>query len=335
MPCADHRSRLLRDLRISVTDRCNFRCVYCMPREAFGSDFEFLDRSMLLSYEEIRRLAAVFVGLGVRKIRLTGGEPLVRHGLPSLVRQLAALRGLEDLALTTNGALLAEQAEALCAAGLKRITVSLDSINPTTFRRLSDSKISLDTVLAGIDKAAALGLSPVKVNAVIRRGINESEVEEIARYFHGSGVTLRFIEFMDVGMTNRWVLDDVVTAREILDRVGACFPIEAIEVAEEGRVAERWRFTDGGGEFGIIASVTRPFCGGCTRMRLSPEGQLYTCLFASEGFDLRQMLRGGATDEEIRASIEALWAAREDRYSELRQNGGDSGTRVEMSRIGG
>lgn len=335
MPCADQLSRLLRDLRISVTDRCNFRCIYCMPREAFGSDFKFLDRSMLLSYEEIRRLAAVFVGLGVRKIRLTGGEPLVRHGLPSLVRHLADLQGLEDLALTTNGALLAEQAEALCAAGLKRITVSLDSISPTTFRRLSDSRVSLDTILAGIDKAGELGLAPVKVNAVIRRGINESEVEEIARYFHGSGVTLRFIEFMDVGMTNRWALDDVVTAREILDRVGACFPIEPIEAAEEGRVAERWRYTDGGGEFGIIASVTRPFCSGCTRMRLSPEGQLYTCLFASGGFDLRQMLRGGATDEEICASIKALWAAREDRYSELRQDGGDSGTRVEMSRIGG
>ncbi len=331
----DQLSRALRDLRISVTDRCNFRCIYCMPRESFSSDHHFLARSQLLSYEEIERVARIFVGLGVRKIRLTGGEPLVRRDLPRLVRLLADLRGLEDLALTTNGVLLGAQAAALREAGLRRVTVSLDSVDEETFRTLSASEIPLARVLEGIDIAIAEGLTPLKVNAVIRRGINDGEVEQLTRHFHGTGVTLRFIEYMDVGNTNHWASDDVVSADEILERVQRVFPIEAIAQPEAGRVAERFRYKDGGGEIGVIASVTRPFCSGCTRVRLSPEGQLFTCLFAAEGFDLRGPLRSGAGDERLRELIFARWASRHDRYSEQRQDGGDAGPKIEMSRIGG
>jgi cyclic pyranopterin phosphate synthase len=330
----DRRARPLRDLRVSVTDRCNFRCVYCMPREIFGRDYQFLDRADLLTFEEITRLVGVMQPLGVQKVRLTGGEPLVRRDLDRLVAMLAGLDGL-DLTLTTNGALLASQARALRQAGLQRVTVSLDSLDDAVFRRMNDADFPVRRVLEGIEAAAAAGLRPVKVNMVVKRGVNEDSIVPMARHFRGSGHILRFIEFMDVGQTNGWRMDDVVPAEEILARVQAEFPLEPLQANYAGEVAGRWRYRDGAGEVGVIASVTRPFCGGCTRARLSADGALYTCLFAARGHDLRALVRGGETDEGLQRSIAGLWTTRDDRYSELRTAATATGPKVEMSFIGG
>src|SRR5687767_2690597 len=312
---ADTRGRPMRDLRISVTDRCNFRCVYCMPREVFDADYKFLPHSAILSFEEIARLARVFVGLGVEKIRLTGGEPLVRRDLPRLVGMLAELP--VELTLTTNGSLLARQAGALAAAGLDRVTVSLDSLDDATFRAMNDADFPVGLVLEGIEAAAAEGL-PVKVNAVVKRGVNDDGIVDMARYFRGTGHTLRFIEYMDVGATNGWRLDDVVSAAEIVERIDAEFPLEPVGAQYRGEVAKRWRYRDGAGEIGLIASVTQPFCGDCTRARISAEGRLYTCLFGIRGHDLRALVRSGATDDELTAALSKIWARRADRYSERR-----------------
>jgi len=328
----DTFGRPLRDLRISVTDRCNFRCVYCMPREVFGSDYRFLDRKELLTFEEIARVAGVFVGLGVKKIRLTGGEPLVRRDLERLIAMLAELD--VDLTLTTNASLLPQKAAALAEAGLSRVTVSLDSLDDTTFRAMNDADFPVARVLEGIDAAAAAGL-PVKVNAVVKRGVNDGDVVEMARHFHGTGHTLRFIEYMDVGHTNGWRLDDVVPAAEIVRTIDEALGLERVEPAYRGEVAKRWRYRDGGGEIGVIASVTQPFCGDCTRTRLSAEGRLFTCLFAVRGHDVRATLRGGATDEELAAELGAVWSRRTDRYSELRTAATSDLPKVEMSYIGG
>jgi cyclic pyranopterin phosphate synthase len=332
----DLRGRPLRDLRISVTDRCNFRCPYCMPAELFGERHAFLPKPEILTFEEIARLARVFVDLGARKLRVTGGEPLVRAELPVLIRALAGIPGVEDLALTTNGFLLAAHARALADAGLHRVTVSLDSLDPATFRRLSGSPQGPQRVLAGIAAAAAAGLGPLKINCVVQRGENDAEVVALARHFRGSGHVLRFIEFMDVGTRNVWELGRVVPAREILERIDAVFPLEPAEPNYPGEVARRWRYRDGAGEIGAIASVTRPFCGGCTRARLTAEGRLVTCLFASEGRDLKGPLRAGADDEELRALVLGRWRARDDRYSEERAaSGADRRGRVEMYQVGG
>src|SRR5580765_80833 len=312
----DALGRPIHDLRVSVTDRCNFRCVYCMPREVFGPGYEFLPRAELLTFEELTRLARAFAGLGVRKLRLTGGEPLLRANLDRLVAMLAGISDL-DLTLTTNGSLLPRQAPALAAAGLRRVTVSLDALDDETFRRMNDVEFPVDRVLAGIDAAAAAGL-PVKVNMVVRRGLNEDQVLPMARYFREAGHTLRFIEYMDVGHTNGWRLDDVVPSAELAALIDAELPLEPVEAGYRGEVAERWRYRDGAGEVGFISSVTQPFCGDCTRARLSAQGQLYTCLFATAGHDLRALVRGGATDEEVAAAIASIWQARRDRYSELR-----------------
>jgi len=332
-PTPDLLGRPLADLRISVTDRCNFRCPYCMPRSRFGSGHAFLPRAELLTYEEIDRLAGLFAGLGVRKFRLTGGEPLLRRDLPVLVTLLARHRDT-DLALTTNGARLAEMAAPLAAAGLRRVTVSLDALDEEIFRRMSDSDVPVATVLAGITAARATGLAPVKVNTVVRRGWNESEILPLAARFRGGDCELRFIEFMDVGTTNGWRRDEVVPAREILDRIDARWPIEPVEPGYRGEVATRWRYRDGGGEIGVIGSVTAPFCGDCTRARLSAEGRLYTCLFAAVGSDLRGPLRAGESDAELATRIARLWGARSDRYSEIRSGVRGAG-RIEMSYIGG
>jgi cyclic pyranopterin phosphate synthase len=328
----DTFGRPLRDLRISVTDRCNFRCVYCMPREVFGSDYRFLDRKELLTFEEIARVAGVFVGLGVTKIRLTGGEPLVRRDVERLIEMLAELD--VDLTLTTNASLLPQKAAALAAAGLKRVTVSLDSLDDATFRAMNDADFPVARVLEGIDAAAAAGL-PVKVNAVVKRGVNDGGVVDMARHFHGTGHTLRFIEYMDVGHTNGWRLDDVVPAGEIVRAIDEALGLEPVEAAYRGEVAKRWRYRDGGGEIGVIASVTQPFCGDCTRARLSAEGRLFTCLFAVRGHDVRATLRGGASDEDLAADIGAVWSRRTDRYSELRTAATSDLPKVEMSYIGG
>jgi cyclic pyranopterin phosphate synthase len=330
----DRFGRQLRDLRISVTDRCNFRCRYCMPREAFGSDFEFLPRNEILTFEEIARLARIFVSLGVRKLRLTGGEPLLRQGLPSLVGMLAAIPGV-DIALTTNGSLLATHAQALADAGLKRITVSLDSLDDAVFRSMNDVGVPVARVLGGIAAAVAAGLNPIKINAVVRRGVNDGSVVDLARHFRSEGHIVRFIEFMDVGQSNGWRLDDVVPGAEIVRMIGEAMPLEPAEAHYGGEVAQRWRYTDGGGEIGVITSVTQPFCGACTRARLSAEGGLYTCLFATKGTDLRALARGGASDSEIAASIRDVWNVRDDRYSELRSASTEELPRIEMSYIGG
>ena len=329
-----HLGRPVRDLRISVTDRCNFRCVYCMPKEVFGRDHRFLDRRELLTFEEIERLARAFVRQGVEKIRITGGEPLVRRDLERLIEMLAAIDGL-DLTLTTNGSLLAQKAEALRAAGLGRVTVSLDSLDDEVFRAMNDVDFPVARVLEGIDAAAAAGLTPVKVNMVVKRGDNEGSVLAMARHFHGTGHILRFIEYMDVGHTNGWRMDDVVPAAEIVETIDAELPIEPIEPNYPGEVARRWRYRDGGGEIGVISSVTQPFCGGCTRARLSAEGRLFTCLFAVRGHDLRALVRGGASDEELDDAIAGIWRARTDRYSELRTAETSSKPKIEMSYIGG
>jgi cyclic pyranopterin phosphate synthase len=339
----DRLNRPLHDLRISVTDRCNFRCTYCMPREVYGRDYEFLPRAQLMTFEEITRLARLFVGNGVRKVRLTGGEPLLRRDLPDLVRMLAAIPGVDDLTLTTNGSLLARHAAALAGAGLDRVSVSLDSLDDTTFARMNDVGFPVQTVLDGIDAAAAAGLTPIKVNMVVRRGINEADVVPMARYFRERGHIVRFIEYMDVGHTNHWRMDDVVPASEIIDRIHAELPLVALAPNYPGEVADRWAYRDGSGEVGVIASVTQPFCADCARARLTADGLLYTCLFASAGHDLRAPLRAGATDDAMAEQIRAIWEVRDDRYSELRTRATQSGRglpmidpqRVEMSRIGG
>ena len=329
----DTLGRNVRDLRISVTDRCNFRCTYCMPKSVFGHEYRFMDRKELLTFEELERVARAFVALGVEKIRLTGGEPLLRKELEVLVGRLGAINGL-DLTLTTNASLLARKAEALRAAGLDRINVSLDSLDDATFRAMNDVDFPVARVLEGIEAAAAAGL-PVKVNAVVKRGVNDDGVVEMARHFRGTGHSLRFIEYMDVGATNGWRLDDVVPAAEIVERIDSAFPLEPVEAAYRGEVAQRFRYRDGAGEIGVIASVTQPFCGDCTRARISAEGKLYTCLFAVRGTDLRALLRGGATDEELRDAIAAVWTRRTDRYSEIRTERTTELPRIEMSYIGG
>ena len=332
MAVLDLFGRPLRDLRISVTDRCNFRCTYCMPKEVYGRDHRFLDRKELLSFEEITRVARTFVELGTRKLRITGGEPLVRRDVEHLVEQLATL-GVE-LTLTTNASLLAAKAQALADAGLSRITVSLDALDDATFRRLNDVDFPVARVLEGIDAAAAAGL-PVKVNAVVKRGVNDDQIVPMASFFRERGQTLRFIEYMDVGTTNGWRLDDVVPAAEIVATLDAAFGVEPVDAGYRGEVAQRWRYRDGAGEVGVITSVTQPFCGDCTRARLSAEGKLFTCLFAVRGSDLRALLRGGATDGELQDAVRAIWSGRSDRYSELRSAATTGLDKVEMSYIGG
>ena len=331
----DQFGRAMRDLRISVTDRCNFRCTYCMPKAVFERDYPFLARSELLTFEETERLARIFCGLGVQKIRITGGEPLLRRDLHRLVAMLAALDGPTDLMLTTNGVSLRDQARALKEAGLKRVTVSLDSLDDEVFKTMNDVGAPVESVLEGIEAAAAAGLKPVKINAVVRRGINDHTIVDLARHFHGSGHIMRFIEYMDVGTTNGWRLDEVVTAREIIERIGAELPLEPINPNYAGEVARRWRYRDGGGEIGVIASVSNPFCSTCTRARLSPEGKFYTCLFASAGVDLRALVRGGASDRQIARVIADTWHRREDRYSQIRASQTLVQPRIEMSYIGG
>ena len=327
--------RPLTDLRVSLTDRCNLRCTYCMPREVFGPDHAFLDRSELLSFEEVARVVAVFVALGVTKVRLTGGEPLLRRDLAELVRALVAIDGLEDLALTTNGVLLPQHAAALAEAGLARVTVSLDALDDATFRAMSDTPIPVASVLRGITAAREAGLAPIKVNAVLQRGVNDGEIEGLAGWARDEGVTLRFIEFMDVGTTNGWLRERVVPAAEVVERVHALWPIEPLDPTREGEVAERYRYLDGAGEVGMIASVTRPFCATCSRARLSAVGELFTCLFAGTGHDLRALVRSGADDAALTAAVRGVWRRRDDRASELRAEAGLTGPRVEMSYIGG
>jgi cyclic pyranopterin phosphate synthase len=333
MGASDTLGRPLRDLRISVTDRCNFRCVYCMPKEVFGRDYRFLERRELLTFEEIERLARAFAAHGVEKIRITGGEPLVRRDLERLIEQLAAIDSL-DLTLTTNGSLLPLKAQRLRDAGLRRVTVSLDSLDDEVFTAMNDVDFPVERVLEGIDAAADAGL-PVKVNMVVKRGVNEQSVLPMARFFRERGHILRFIEYMDVGSSNGWRLDDVVPAAEIVAIVDAELPVEPAEPNYQGEVARRWRYRDGSGEIGVIASVTQPFCGDCTRARLSAEGRLYTCLFGVRGHDLRALVRGGASDGELHEEIGRIWGRRSDRYSEIRSANTADLPRVEMSYIGG
>jgi GTP 3',8-cyclase len=338
VPLADTLGRPVRDLRISVTDRCQFRCTYCMPREVFGRDFAFLPREELLTFEELAKIAAIFAGLGVRKLRLTGGEPLLRRDLHKLVAMLACIDGIQDIALTTNGALLAGKAAALAGAGLRRVTVSLDSLDDAAFMALNDAKFPVAKVLDAIAAAADAGLAPVKVNMVVKRGVNEQSILPMAAHFRHTGQVLRFIEYMDVGTTNGWRLDDVVPAAEIISLIGGQWPLEPAGANYPGEVARRYRYRDGAGEIGVIASVTQPFCRGCTRARLSADGQLHTCLFAAAGHDLRGPIRAGASDQQLRDQIAAIWARRADRYSEqrTRQTSRKKVTpKVEMSRIGG
>jgi len=339
LPMVDTLARPLRDLRISVTDRCQFRCTYCMPREVFGRDFVFMPRAQLLTFEELTRLARLFADLGVRKLRLTGGEPLLRRDLDKLVAMLAAVDGIQDIALTTNGALLADRAGALAAAGLRRVTVSLDSLDDAVFMALNDAGYPVARVLAAIDAAAEAGLAPVKVNMVVRRGMNEQSILPMAAHFRHSGHVLRFIEYMDVGTTNGWRLDDVVPAAEIISEIDRQWPLEPVEAAYPGEVARRYRYRDGAGEIGVIASVTQPFCRGCTRARLAADGQLYTCLFAATGHDLRGPMRAGTSDQALREILTAIWTRRTDRYSEQRtrqtRHTRHVKPKVEMSHIGG
>jgi cyclic pyranopterin phosphate synthase len=324
----------VRDLRISVTDRCNFRCGYCMPKSVFGRDYAFLPREQLLTFEEIDRVARAFTRAGVTKVRLTGGEPLLRRDLDRLVAMLAREPRV-DLTLTTNAALLADRARPLRDAGLSRLNVSLDSLDDETFRAMNDVDFPVARVLEGIDAAAEAGFLPVKINMVVKRGVNDGDVVAMAERFRGSGHVVRFIEYMDVGTTNRWRLDDVVPAREIVELVDRVYPLEPVEAAYRGEVARRWRYVDGGGEIGVIASVTQPFCGDCTRARLSADGKLFTCLFASSGHDVRSRLRSGASDEDIDALIGSIWRERADRYSESRSRATRPTSRIEMSYIGG
>ncbi|MDO8810933.1 MAG: GTP 3',8-cyclase MoaA [Gallionella sp.] len=348
---ADIMQRPMRDLRISVTDRCNLRCTYCMPREVFDENHPFLPRAELLSFEEIERLARLFIQLGVQKIRLTGGEPLLRRGIERLIESLARLSTQEgkpvEIALTTNAVLLSQKAQSLKDAGLARVTASLDGLTDETFRRMSDSDVSVKTVLDGIAAAQRVGLAPVKVNMVVKRGVNDHEIIPMAGHFRNSGVVLRFIEFMDVGCTNGWRMDDVVPAREILEQISSRYPVVQADPNYTGEVAERWRYADGSGEVGVIASVTQAFCHECTRARLSTDGKLYTCLFASNGADLRGPLRMDATDQMLSNLIAGAWKLRFDRYSQLRHaatetrsskmqdSGLVNGKKIEMSYIGG
>ncbi|HYC35153.1 MAG TPA: GTP 3',8-cyclase MoaA [Usitatibacter sp.] len=332
---ADARGRALRDLRISVTDRCNFRCVYCMPKDVFDADYPFLPQAEVLSFEEIVRTARIFHALGTEKIRLTGGEPLMRRGIDRLVAMLREALPEVDLTLTTNGSALKAQARALAAAGLDRITVSLDSLDDTTFRRMNDMDFPVARVLEGIDAAAAAGLSPIKVNMVVKRGVNDAQVVDMARHFRGSGHVVRYIEFMDVGSTNGWRMDDVIPSAEVIRRIAAHFPLEPVEAQYRGEVAERWRYLDGQGEIGVISSVTEAFCATCTRARLSTDGHLYTCLFAQQGYDVKSLLRGGSDDAAIADAVRGIWQRREDRYSEIRTAETARARKVEMSFIGG
>ncbi|MDN3919915.1 GTP 3',8-cyclase MoaA [Roseateles violae] len=342
----DALGRPLHDLRISVTDRCNFRCSYCMPKEVFDKHHPFLPHAELLSFEEIARLARVFVAHGVEKIRLTGGEPLLRRNLEALIEMLAALRTPAgkplDLTLTTNGSLLARKARALKAAGLQRVTVSLDALDDAVFQRMNDVGFPVAEVLAGIDAARAAGLGPIKVNMVVKRGTNEQQILPMARHFRGSGIVLRFIEYMDVGATNGWRMDEVLPSSAVLELLRREFELRPLEASAPGETAERWAYADGGGEIGLISSVSQAFCGDCNRARLSTEGKLYTCLFAHRGHDLRALLRAGADDARLAGAIAQIWEPRADRYSQLRASGGDSSgskdsgeRRVEMHYIGG
>ncbi len=334
MTLTDTLNRPLRDLRISVTDRCNFRCVYCMPKEIFGAEYPYLRRDEILTFEEIARLARIFVTHGVRKIRLTGGEPLVRKDVHLLVKMLAEIPNL-DLTLTTNGALLAKQAQALKDAGLKRVSVSLDSLDDEIFKAMNDVDFPVAKVLEGMEAAALVGLEPIKVNMVVKRGVNESSILPMARYFREKGYILRFIEYMDVGHTNGWRMDDVVSSAEVIRIINAEMPLEPIDPNYRGEVAERWRYTDGSGEIGVISSVTQAFCRDCNRARISAEGKLYTCLFAIKGHDLKSLIRSGSSDGEISEMIARIWSKRTDRYSELRSENTASLPKVEMSHIGG
>jgi cyclic pyranopterin phosphate synthase len=336
----DKLGRPLRDLRISVTDRCNFRCVYCMPKAIFGSDYPYLPRAELLSFEEIERVARLFVAQGVEKIRITGGEPLLRRGLEKLIEQLARLP--VEVTLTTNGALLAKKAQALKDAGLTRVTVSLDALDDATFKRMNDVDFAVSDVLHGIETAVGVGFAPIKINCVVKRGMNDDQLLPLARHFRGSGHILRFIEFMDVGNSNNWKLDAMLPSSEVIARIQAKFPLIPVSPNYPGEVARRWRYLDGQGEIGVISSVTQAFCANCTRLRLSTEGQLYTCLFAQQGHDIRTLLRNNSTDEQIRQAIANVWLAREDRYSALRGHepapmSGQAVTpeKIEMSYIGG
>jgi cyclic pyranopterin phosphate synthase len=325
--------RQLRDLRVSVTDRCNFRCTYCMPKEVFGPGYEFLPRDQLLTFEEIASVVRHFVAGGVKKVRITGGEPLLRKGIEDLVGLIAQVDGVEDLTLTTNASLLARKAPALAEAGLDRVTVSLDAMDDETFQRMNDVGFPVGTVLEAIDVAAGEGLGPIKVNAVIKRGVNEHAVVDMARHFRGTGHIVRFIEYMDVGNSNGWRLDDVVPAEEMLQTIHSEFPIEAIPPNYPGEVANRFRYLDGRGEVGVISSVTQPFCGSCTRARISAEGTMYTCLFASSGTSLRDVIRSGG---DLRSTIDEVWGKRDDRYSEIRSSHTSRlSVPVEMSYIGG
>ncbi len=331
----DTLSRPLHDLRISVTDRCNFRCTYCMPKEIFGRDYHFMPQDQLLSFEEITRLARTFVDLGVRKVRLTGGEPLMRRELETLVGMLAEIPDLEDLALTTNGSFPISRVASLKAAGLTRMTVSLDALDDATFMSMNDVDFPVASVLDWIEASAAANLGPIKVNMVVKRGVNEHSILPMARHFRQHGHILRLIEFMDVGHTNGWRLDEVVTARQIFDIINAELPLEPLQPNYRGEVAERYRYADDGGEIGLIASVSQPFCGACTRARLSADGKLFTCLFALEGTNLRSLLRDGASDQDLHHAISKVWQKRVDRYSELRSEETEGLPKVEMSYIGG
>ncbi|HYI14627.1 MAG TPA: GTP 3',8-cyclase MoaA [Thermomicrobiales bacterium] len=335
-PLIDQFNRPLRDLRISVTDRCNFRCVYCMPKEIFGAGYPFLSRDETLSFEEIARLGRIFAQHGVRKFRLTGGEPLVRRNLEELVGLLTDIDGVEDIALTTNGSLLSlKKAQALKRAGLGRITISLDSLDNTIFKSMNDVGFPVEKVLQAIDNAVTAGLEPVKIDMVVKRGVNQDSIISMAEHFRGTGVILRFIEFMDVGSTNGWRMEDVVPAQDIIDTVSSVWPLVPIDPNYPGEVANRWQYLDGRGEVGVIASVTMPFCGDCNRARLSSDGQLYTCLFGIKGHDFRAMLRDGSSDEEISDLLRTVWGNRVDRYSEIRSSNTIHLKKIEMSRIGG
>jgi cyclic pyranopterin phosphate synthase len=332
-PLADAHGRRVRDLRISVTDRCNFRCIYCMPKTVFGRDYPFLPRGELLSFEEIVRIAGIFVAQGVEKIRLTGGEPLLRHDIEKLIAQLARLP--VEITLTTNGSLLAKKARALKEAGLHRVTVSLDGLDDAVFKAMNDVDYAVGDVLSGIETAAAMGLAPVKINCVVKRGTNDDQILPLARHFRASGHILRFIEFMDVGSANGWKMGEVLPSAEVVERIHAEFPLLSAEPNYTGEVAERWHYRDGSGEIGVISSVTQAFCSTCSRIRLSTEGKLYTCLFAQSGYDLRALLRKGCGDDELARAIAGIWQTRSDRYSEIRTEATSQAKRIEMSYIGG
>ena len=335
-PVVDRFNRPLHDLRVSVTDRCNFRCVYCMPKEVFNKNYRFLPRRELLSFEEIERVVRAFAQVGVSKVRITGGEPLLRNDLEHLIERIHAVHGISDISLTTNASLLTrKRAQSLRDAGLRRVNISLDALDDATFKRVNDVDIDVQTVLHGIENAASVDFDAVKVNMVVKKGLNDNGIVPMARFFHGTGQILRFIEFMDVGNSNGWNLDDVVTTQEIADMINAELPIEPAQPNYRGEVAKRWQYRDGGGEIGIISSVSQPFCGDCSRARLSAVGSIYTCLFATDGHDLRTPLREGCSDAELLERVRALWSVREDRYSETRTQVSILRPKVEMSFIGG